>query len=890
MNNLLRTLTEGPVKASLADTDLKLLLSTVKEGRRQSQDAKLSDAFYESLEGLLNDLRTVTLDNHDAEAFLKPVSRNDVPDYYDVISTPMDFQTMLKRVKARTYKSKREFKDDLDLIWANCLMYNAAPDHPLRQCARRLQVKAERLLKNITDRKERSDPLIPSDLPGRIPSTIVIKPNGINGHSRSLSGTPAPSLPPAKSTIRIPPSTLSKKKKSKDIPFPESPAIIRTAEGMTLFKTADEELDDEESNVENRLREFTLEDPDEFLDPESEEDTAFTGDKRKQNGTGAERPRKRSRRSSSSAGKRRVDLWWEAMQCDQLIGNGYPTLRHPSSNPENPPPFATAGQTQTQTMLKSKSRRKRRKKVPEEDSHAANKTLLGLMNKNITTMRRLRVTHSKFSSLKESKEATNEEGGLALPGTSAAFGGPPEPLDFSGPILTNLEPLSNYNPWSQRLDEDDDFGPREAESCLHWAGEKVLEHAGFQGTSKIALDVLTGVASEYLLNVGRTIQFLSEKYGKKMSSEEIILHTLFESGITRVGDLERYLQDDVVRYGSRLSELGKKLDNAYQEITNEGTAIDDDALFGDEVEGDDNPFVMGGFADMVGEDFLGLRELGIASELGISNLSVPKKLLRPKGTRMGAGSSLPTKPTEPPPPYPPPPPFAPLESTRMEDEVIGLLRPFYKTRFDTLAQSQAAPPKPTPPTDGAAAIGDSLATQTTPAIPGRLLQPPLPFPSLPQPTGQPSSQSRSPVVLVLPDDVPGAAQTKMGPLGQIAGGKSTNATKKKPKKEKDPALPGNGGGPSVVSGLVGGGMNGVINMNVGNGGAVQQMTVAGSQPVNVGGTIGVMQASTMTPTGTPGQVGTTGEAPVVVKKRGGPGRGKKGKMDMASRVVIATAS
>ena len=28
----------------------------------------------------------------------------------------MDFQTMLKRVKARSYKSKREFKDDLDLL------------------------------------------------------------------------------------------------------------------------------------------------------------------------------------------------------------------------------------------------------------------------------------------------------------------------------------------------------------------------------------------------------------------------------------------------------------------------------------------------------------------------------------------------------------------------------------------------------------------------------------------------------------------------------------------------------------------------------------------------------------------------------------------------------
>jgi len=154
-------------------------------------------------------------------------------------------------------------------------------DHPLRQCAKRLQLKAERLLRNITDRKERSDPLIPSDLPGRTPSTILIKPNGINGHSRSLSGTPAPMLPPAKSTIRIPPSTLSKKKKSKDVNFPDSPAIVRTAEGMRLFKSADEGLDIEESNIENRLREFTLEDPDEFVDVDSEEETALVGDKRK---------------------------------------------------------------------------------------------------------------------------------------------------------------------------------------------------------------------------------------------------------------------------------------------------------------------------------------------------------------------------------------------------------------------------------------------------------------------------------------------------------------------------------------------------------------------------------------------------------------------------------
>ena len=47
--------------------------------------------------------------------------------------------------------------------------------------------------------------------------------------------------------------------------------------------------------------------------------------------------------------------------------------------------------------------------------------------------------------------------------------------------------------------------------------------------------------------------------------QEIILHTLFESGTSKVQDLERYISDDVVRYGSRLGDLEKKLVGAYRE-------------------------------------------------------------------------------------------------------------------------------------------------------------------------------------------------------------------------------------------------------------------------------------------------------------------------------------
>lgn len=47
--------------------------------------------------------------------------------------------------------------------------------------------------------------------------------------------------------------------------------------------------------------------------------------------------------------------------------------------------------------------------------------------------------------------------------------------------------------------------------------------------------------------------------------QEIILHTLFESGVSKVQELERYVTDDIERNGVRLVELEKKLVNAYRD-------------------------------------------------------------------------------------------------------------------------------------------------------------------------------------------------------------------------------------------------------------------------------------------------------------------------------------
>lgn len=68
-----------------------------------------------------------------------------------VIKRPMDLGTMTKKLKAVQYKSKQEFVDDLNLIWANCLKYNANPEHFLRKHALYMKKETEKFVSLIPD-------------------------------------------------------------------------------------------------------------------------------------------------------------------------------------------------------------------------------------------------------------------------------------------------------------------------------------------------------------------------------------------------------------------------------------------------------------------------------------------------------------------------------------------------------------------------------------------------------------------------------------------------------------------------------------------------------------------------------------------------------------------
>jgi transcriptional activator SPT7 len=86
-----------------------------------------------------------------AHPFLQRVNKREAPDYYNVIKQPMDIGTMMKKLKQLQYKSKKEFVDDLMLIWSNCLKYNADPSHFLRKKALHMKKETEKLVPLIPD-------------------------------------------------------------------------------------------------------------------------------------------------------------------------------------------------------------------------------------------------------------------------------------------------------------------------------------------------------------------------------------------------------------------------------------------------------------------------------------------------------------------------------------------------------------------------------------------------------------------------------------------------------------------------------------------------------------------------------------------------------------------
>ena len=89
--------------------------------------------------------------NHkQAWPFVNPVNKDEVPDYYNVIKTPMDLSTIEERLESDHYSAPREMVADLKLMFSNCRQYNDATT-VYTKCAVKLEKYMWGLIKDIPE-------------------------------------------------------------------------------------------------------------------------------------------------------------------------------------------------------------------------------------------------------------------------------------------------------------------------------------------------------------------------------------------------------------------------------------------------------------------------------------------------------------------------------------------------------------------------------------------------------------------------------------------------------------------------------------------------------------------------------------------------------------------
>jgi hypothetical protein len=79
-------------------------------------------------------LLTELLRHEDCWPFTDPVDISEVPDYLEVVSCPMDFGTIKRKLNAFEYNSFEECISDIQLVFANSDQYNLVSLHGRRNC------------------------------------------------------------------------------------------------------------------------------------------------------------------------------------------------------------------------------------------------------------------------------------------------------------------------------------------------------------------------------------------------------------------------------------------------------------------------------------------------------------------------------------------------------------------------------------------------------------------------------------------------------------------------------------------------------------------------------------------------------------------------------------
>lgn len=104
--------------------------------------------------------KVLALDRH--SLFKHPVSRTEVPDYYDVVKTPMTWDAIDGKLDRHEYWDLEGFKSDIELVLSNAILYNK-PGTSFYKTAQRIQISSQPILQELNSLAYNHSPLTPPD-------------------------------------------------------------------------------------------------------------------------------------------------------------------------------------------------------------------------------------------------------------------------------------------------------------------------------------------------------------------------------------------------------------------------------------------------------------------------------------------------------------------------------------------------------------------------------------------------------------------------------------------------------------------------------------------------------------------------------------------------------
>ena len=267
-------------------------------------------------------------------------------------------------------------------------------------------------------------------------------------------------------------------------------------------------------------------------------------------------------------------------------------------------------------------------------------------------------------------------------------------------------------------------------AALQRSVAKIFYHAGFEELQPSALEAVTDMAGDYFQKLGRSFNVYREaekkpatgvyaergaRFQPRFTPEEVILHTLCENG-HELELLEGYARDDVPKLGSKLGVIHERMKAHLTDLLR--PALNDAGPDGAGAFNDGSEqFVGGDFAEDLGEDFFGFKQLGLDKEFGLEVMSVPFHLLQtrvrsqyqqqaavPGTTAADLFDAL--------------PPLEPITKENIQDQ-IGLVKNFFLAKLHAngdapLIEDEELPVKQRRPRPRLGATGKIVSPQKRP--------------------------------------------------------------------------------------------------------------------------------------------------------------------------------